>query len=179
MIHSNKEWHHHSPSVISPQLRLIMASFSTPCSISSAWGGGWPPCTACTHASRARLGVCCCCSCCCCWEGAAKAPVATLLSLHPDRDIIASRVSAALLRAHTAAIGTAASAHRACCTTHPSTKSGIRSNSRVIASDAHFGIKPCFCSFSHPPTPPDTRLWPVSTASPLINCLDVYGRCSL
>ena len=98
------------------------------------------------------LGVCCCC-CCCCWEGAATAPVATLLSLHPDRDIIASRVSAALLRAHTAAIGTAAAAHRACSTTHPSTKSGIRSNSRVPTSDAHFGIKPCFCCFSSPHTP--------------------------
>lgn len=123
------------------------------------------------------LGVCWC-----CWVGAATAPVATLLSLHPDRDIIASRVSAALLRAHTAAaaVGTAAAAARtACSTTHPSTKSGIRSNSRVIPSDAHFEIKKKTLVFVIFLPPSGARVWPVSTASPLINCLDVYGRDSL
>lgn len=99
------------------------------------------------------LGVCWCCR-----VGAAKAPVATLLSLHPDRDIIASRVSAALLRAHTAAA--AAQRQRACSSTHPSTKSGIRTNSRVITSDAHLEIKALFLLFSSPPPAPASGPFP-------------------
>lgn len=129
----NKDWHHRSPSGRCCVL-LFPGRFPFP-----PRGEGAGP-----SEQRVRLphslGVCWC-----CWVGAAKAPVATLLSLHPDRDIIASRVSAALLRAHTAAAAAEAAAQRACSTTHPSTKSGIRTNSRVITSDAHFEGKAGFC----------------------------------
>lgn len=147
-----------------------MAHFSTPFSIASAWGGGWPFWTACAPPVFAGcvlllLG------------GRSKGASGHLAFFTSGPWHHRLSGFSRFLRAHTAAIGTAAAARTACSTTHPSTKSGIQSNSRVITSDAHFGIKPCFCYF--PPPPPDTRVWPAPTASPLINCLDVYGRGSL